>query len=89
MFARKQVTQYIFRVKEGDSQEKQAPKDVDGTRSDCKKPAVPVQDNSLVSDTTPISNSRIYGEDGVQSDYNKTVPSIKEHSPLSVSPKSK
>jgi hypothetical protein len=50
----KQVTNYIFRVKEGDSKNKQVPKYFDDAPSDCKMAEVPVQEYSPISDTIPI-----------------------------------
>jgi hypothetical protein len=67
----------------------QVPNYVAGAPSDCKMPAVPVQENSPISDTALISKSRIYGEDGVCSDYKKVVPSIVYSSTFSAPPISK
>jgi hypothetical protein len=50
---------------------------------------VPVQEDSPISDTTPISKSIIYGENGVQSDCKNTAPSIEGHYPFSEPTKSK
>jgi hypothetical protein len=55
---------------------KHVPNYVDGAPSDCKMPAVHVQENSTISDTTLVSKSRIYEEDGEWSDCKKDVPSI-------------
>jgi hypothetical protein len=52
-------------------------------------PEIPEQEYSLISDTTPISESIIYGEDDVQSDCKKDAPSIKGHSKFSEPTKSK
>jgi hypothetical protein len=43
---------------------------------DCKMAEVPVQEDSPISDTAPISKSIIYEEDAVQSDCKKAAPSI-------------
>jgi hypothetical protein len=43
---------------------------------------VPVQEDSPISNTTPISNSIIYGEYVVQSYCKKAAPSIEGHSPF-------
>jgi hypothetical protein len=51
-----QVTQDIFRVKEGDSK-KQVSKYFADAPSDCKMTKVPAQENYQISDTTPISKS--------------------------------
>jgi hypothetical protein len=86
----KQVTQDIFRVKEGDSKNKQVPKYFADAPSDCKMAEVPVQEDSPISDTTPISNSIIYGEhDVIQSYCKKAAPSIDGHSPFHEPTKSK
>jgi hypothetical protein len=50
---------------------------------------VPAQEDSPISDTTPISKSIIYGEGGVQSDCKKAAPSIEGHSPFREPTKSK
>jgi hypothetical protein len=75
-------------VKEGYSK-KQLRKYFSDSPSDCKMDEVPVQEDSPISDTTPISKSIIYGEDGVQSDCKKAAPSIEGHSPFSEPSKSK
>jgi hypothetical protein len=49
-----QVTQHMFGVKEGESKNKQVPKYFADTASDCKMAEVPIQEDSLVIDTTPI-----------------------------------
>jgi hypothetical protein len=86
----KQVTQYIFRVKKGDSKKKQVPNYFDDAPRDCKMAKVPVQEDSPISDTTPISKSIIYGEDVVvQPDFKKAASSIEGHSPFSEPTKSK
>jgi hypothetical protein len=81
----KQATQYISRVKEGDSK-KASPQDAP---SNCKMPEVPVQEDSPINDTTPISKSIIYGEYVLHSDCKKPVPSIEGHSQFSEATKSK
>jgi hypothetical protein len=50
---------------------------------------VPVQEDSPISDITPISKSIIYGEDVLQSDCNKIAPSIEGHYPFREPTKSK
>jgi hypothetical protein len=50
---------------------------------------VPVEEDSPISDTTPISKSIIYGEDVEQSDCKKAAPSIEGHSPICEPTKSK
>jgi hypothetical protein len=80
----KQVIQEIFRVKEGDIKKKQVPKYFADAPSDCRMVKVPVQDDSPISDTTPISKSNIYGEDGIQSDCKKAAPSIFHRRALSI-----
>jgi hypothetical protein len=50
---------------------------------------VSVQEDSPISDTTTISKSIIYGEDGVQSDFKKAASSIEGHSPFQKPNKSK
>jgi hypothetical protein len=52
-------------------------------------PEVPVQEDSPISDTTPLSKSIIYGEDVVQSYLKKAAPSIEGDSPFSEPTKSK
>jgi hypothetical protein len=86
---RKQVTQDMIRVKEVDSTKKQVPEYFTDAPSDCKMAEVPVREDSPINDTTPISKSIIYGEDGVQSDCKKAAPSINVHSPRSEPTKSK
>jgi hypothetical protein len=49
----------------------------------------PVQEDSLISYTTPISKSIIYGEDVVQPYCKKAAPSIEGHSPFREPTKSK
>jgi hypothetical protein len=70
----KQVTQYIFRMKDGDSKKSKSPNILLMPPSDCKMAEVPVQEDSPISDTTPISKSIIYGEDVIQSDFKKAAP---------------
>jgi hypothetical protein len=50
----KQFAKDISRVKEGDSKNKQVPKYFADAPSDCKMDEVPVQEDSTISDTTPI-----------------------------------
>jgi hypothetical protein len=69
-------------VKEGDSKNKQVPKYFDDAPSDCKMAEVPVQENSPISDTTPISKSIIDGEYVMHSDFKKAAPSIEGHYPF-------
>jgi hypothetical protein len=57
----KQATKYIFWGKECESKNKQVPKYFADTPSDCKMVEVPVQEDSPISDTTPISKPIIYG----------------------------
>jgi hypothetical protein len=85
----KQVTQDISRVKEGDSKNKQVPKYFDVAPSDCKMKEVPLQEDSPISDTTPISKPIIYGEDVIQSDCKKASPYKEGHSPFRKPTKSK
>jgi hypothetical protein len=47
-----QVTQDIFRMKQGDSQKEQVPKYFAGAPSDYKMAEVPVQEDSTIVDTT-------------------------------------
>jgi hypothetical protein len=63
MCVHKQVTQYTFGVKQGDSKNKQVPKYFADSHSDFKMAEVPVQEESQISDTTPISKSIVHGED--------------------------
>jgi hypothetical protein len=67
---------------------KQVPKYFADAPSDCKMAKVPVQDDSPISDSTPISKS-IYGEYVLQSDFKKASPSIEGHSPFHEPTKSK
>jgi hypothetical protein len=85
----KQVTQDIFRVKKGESKNKQSPKYFYHAPSDCKMDDVTVQEYSPISDTTPISKSIIYREDVIQSDCKKVAPSIEGNSPFREPTKSK
>jgi hypothetical protein len=85
----KQVTQDIFRVKEGDSKKKQVPKYFADTPSECKMAEVPVQEDYPISDTNPISKSIIYGAHAITSDCKKAAPSIEGHSPFHEPTKSK
>jgi hypothetical protein len=50
---------------------------------------VPVQEDSPISDTTPISKPIIYGEHVITSDCKKTAPSIEGYSPFHERTKSK
>jgi hypothetical protein len=50
---------------------------------------VPVQEDSPISDTTPISKPIIYGEHVITSDFKKAAPSIEGHSPFHEPTKSK
>jgi hypothetical protein len=85
----KQVTQYIFRVKEGDSKTKQVPRYFADTPSDYNIVKVHVQEDSPISDTTPISKPIIYGEHVITSDCKKAAPPIEGHSPFHEPTKSK
>jgi hypothetical protein len=67
-------------VKESDSKNKQVPKYFADAPSDFNMAEVPVQEYSPISDTTPISNSIIYGEHVIQSYCKKAAPSIEGHS---------
>jgi hypothetical protein len=70
-------------VKEGESESKQVPKYFADTLSDCKMAEVPVQEDSPISDTTPISKKIIYGEhDVIPTDCKKAALSIEGHSPF-------
>jgi hypothetical protein len=42
----------------------------------------PVQEDSPISDITPISKPIIYGEHIITSDHKKAAPSIEGHSPF-------
>jgi hypothetical protein len=50
---------------------------------------VSVQEDSPISDTTPISKLIIYGEHIITSDHKKVAPSIEGHSPFHEPTKSK
>jgi hypothetical protein len=50
---------------------------------------VPVQEDSPISDTTPISKPIIYGEHIIISDHKKAALSIEGHSPFHEPTKSK
>jgi hypothetical protein len=89
MCGHKQVTQYIFGVKEGESKNKQVPKYFTDTPSDFKIAEVPVQEDTTISDTTPISKLIIYGEHTITSDCKKVSPSIEGKSPFHEPNKSK
>jgi hypothetical protein len=51
--------------------------------------AVPVHEDSPISDTTPISKPIIYGEHVITSDCKKVAPFIEGHSPFHEPTKSK
>jgi hypothetical protein len=59
------------------------------TPSYCKMAEVPVQEDSTISNTIPISKPIIYGEHVITSEFKKAASSIEGHSPFHEPNKSK